>query len=69
MDILIYKNIPVEFNKTINSIMGTLKKLKGENIINFSKFVSGYLNQDNLNEIINLLDNEIKAMLSNLQIA
>lgn len=60
MDILIYKNIPVEFNKTINSVMGTLKKLKGENIVNFAKFVEGYLNSNDLNEIINLLDHKIK---------
>jgi hypothetical protein len=60
MDILIYKNVSVEFNKTINSVMGTLKKLKGENIVNFAKFVEGYLNSNDLNEIINLLDYEIK---------
>ena len=60
MDILIYKNVSVEFNKTINSVMGTLKKLKGENIVNFAKFVEGYLNSNDLNEIINLLDFEIK---------
>ena len=60
MDILIYKNIPVGFNKTINSIMGVLKKLKGENIINFAKFIVDYLNNNDLNELINVLEDEIK---------
>ena len=60
MDILIYKNIPVGFNKTINSIMGVLKKLKGENIINIAKFIEDYLNKSDLNVLINLLEDEVK---------
>ena len=66
MDILIYKNIPVGFNKTINSIMGVLKKLKGENIINFAKFIDGYLNNNDINELINILEDEIKEKVYKL---
>lgn len=63
MDILIYKNIPLGFNTTLNSIMSVLKKLKVENIINFSKFVKGYLNNNDINEMLNLLENNIKNII------
>ena len=62
-DIIIYilkilKNGYIEYHEPEKNIKDILKKIKGSNIINFSRYVDEIINQKELENIINLLKKE-----------
>ena len=62
-DIIIYilkilKNGYIEYHEPEKNIKDILKKIKGSNIINFSRYVDEVINQKELENIINLLKKE-----------
>ena len=53
----------IDLNQTENSIMSVLKKFEGINILNFSRFVDGFITKEELIETFNIFKKEEKIKI------